>query len=627
MAEFPKPGQVFGEYRILDVLGRGGMGVVFRAEHLRMSRQVALKVIAPDYSADPEFLARFQREAALQASLDSPHIVSVYDHGEIDGYPFIASQLITGGDLASFLKERGPLSRRDATELTLQVASALAAAHQAGIVHRDVKPSNVLLRPGTEVFVYLCDFGVAQVLDSELTKAGNIVGTYAYLAPERCEGGSATPASDQYALGCLFVAALTGQAPFRGSDIAVAQQHVSGPVPQIQAAQHTDVAINRLLARLLAKAPEQRFASTSEVAAELRRLRDDLSSPSLTSVGRGDTELRPVTPLPAPPLESTTLRPNTLDQPSVSRPPTSSVSDSRRATIALLAGVATLLVIALIVGVVLALRPNPSSPASASTRGSTTSSTTTAPSNSSAPSPEPSAATEATTSAKGGHPLPGMEDVPFENPTCNRKYIVIVKTAADSSEYGDKLERGEQEVISGDPPKYLENDQSCNGFAPTTTDADHNLIYNLYLGPYDTMDEACQARASLDPNNEDSPLAWVKQLVPHGNPSARLLCACTNPRGVSSLPTYRHGDAVNIKDVPARRRLIADAQYVLMVHLLNPSRALGGYFTQQLVDEVLQYQGMKQIPATGALDSVTWQSMMDDYCNNPRYPPRGSSTG
>src|SRR4051812_37470497 len=144
MREFPREGESFGEYQILQVLGRGGMGVVFRAEHVRLGRQVALKVIAPAYSTDDEFQARFQREAALQASLDSPHIVAVYDHGELDELQFIASQLVAGGDLASRLESRGPLSRRDATALTLQVASALDDAHQAGVIHRDVKPSNIL---------------------------------------------------------------------------------------------------------------------------------------------------------------------------------------------------------------------------------------------------------------------------------------------------------------------------------------------------------------------------------------------------------------------------------------------------------------------------------------------------
>lgn len=616
MPEFPKAGQMFGEYRVLDVLGRGGMGVVFRAEHVRLKRQVALKVIAPGFSADAEFLARFQREAALQASLDSPHIVSVYDHGEIDGYPFIASQLIAGGDLANFLRDRGPLTRRDATEMTLQVASALAEAHQAGIVHRDVKPSNVLLRAGGEVFVYLCDFGVAQVLDSELTHAGNIVGTYAYLAPERCEGGPATPASDQYALGCLFVAALTGHAPYQGSDIAVAHQHVTSAVPQIQAAQPTDVAINRLLTRLLAKDPQHRFPSMQDATSQLRSLREALASPEVYSQRHDPFEASgsDLAPLPEP----TTLRPVTIDGPAP-KPAPAPTRNAPRTSPALIVGLAALLAVALIVGAVLLLRPGARTNASSIPPQGTSST--------SAPGSASPARTAGGTSRSGSGstsdsvasqgPLLNMTGALYQNPKCGQGFVVIVKTAVSPDEYDTKLQQGLGE-ITHDPAKYMKSSESCSGFSPYFTDATgQHEVYNLYVGPFTTISQACDARANLSDQAEDSPMAWIKPLVPDPTKAARLLCSCQ--MAISSLPElWYHGPTYGIP-TQDRRRLVADAQYILRVNNLFPTRAMGGYFQPVMTQRVSQYQASHALTGNGHLDHATWQVMLkQDYCPHPR---------
>ena len=198
-----------GPYRLVRELGRGGMGVVFEAVDDALDRRVALKLVAPRLAAVPGFRERFTREAQAQASLDSPHVVAVFAHGEIDGRLFLATQLIPGGDLGALLRERGGLPAVVATDLVGQVAAALADAHAAGLVHRDVKPANVLLRTRENGFTaYLTDFGIACRVGAPGAQGAGLVGTPSYTAPELFAGDSPSPASDVYSLGCLLRAAL-----------------------------------------------------------------------------------------------------------------------------------------------------------------------------------------------------------------------------------------------------------------------------------------------------------------------------------------------------------------------------------------------------------------------------------
>ncbi|WP_169799238.1 serine/threonine-protein kinase [Nocardioides jensenii] len=267
------PGSNFGPYRIESRLGSGGMGVVFAATDTRLGRRVALKVVSSNLAGDPGFAARFQREASILARLDSPHIVSIFEHGEHDGSAYIATQLVGGGDLGALLRSRGPLPRPAAVALVGQLAEALDDAHRSGIVHRDVKPANVLVRDpdAPSLFTYLCDFGIAQAGDLPgqhgQTATGAVAGSWAYLSPERLNGAPASPASDIYALGCVLWACLTGDAPYAGSDLQVAQAHVNAPVRQLPGvdARH----LNTVLERAMAKDPTQRFASAGEFRAAL----------------------------------------------------------------------------------------------------------------------------------------------------------------------------------------------------------------------------------------------------------------------------------------------------------------------------------------------------------------------
>lgn len=274
MAGFPEVGTNFGGYRIESILGHGGMGIVFRAHQLRLDRPVALKVLSPTLALDGEFRARFEREASVLAALDSPHIIAVFDHGEHDGCLYLATQLVPGGDLAQHLASNGPLAPMDALDLAEQLAGALAVAHDAGVIHRDVKPHNVLLRHDAGgLHSYLCDFGIARRAGDEMTRTGAMLGTYSYLAPERYDGAEATAASDVYALGCMLVAMATGHAPYRGTDLRVMQQHQTAPIPQLDPTTPEARAFNAVVLSAMAKQPPDRPDTAEALRSELRNAR------------------------------------------------------------------------------------------------------------------------------------------------------------------------------------------------------------------------------------------------------------------------------------------------------------------------------------------------------------------
>ncbi len=262
-------GRDFLGYRIEELIGRGGMGVVYRAYDLRLKRPVALKLVAPALAQDERFRERFARESELVMSLEHPNVVPIYDAGDVDGRVYLAMRLVDGTDLGFLLRTEGALEPARATAICTQIAAALDAAHARGLVHRDVKPSNVLL-DGSE-HVYLADFGLTRRLDDARPQLGEdrFVGTPAYLAPEQFEAGPVDERTDIYSLGCVLFECLTGEPVFvRGSRLAIAWAHLEEepPLPS-QCRAGLPEAIDAVLGRALAKEPEQRFATCGALVA------------------------------------------------------------------------------------------------------------------------------------------------------------------------------------------------------------------------------------------------------------------------------------------------------------------------------------------------------------------------
>ena len=263
------PGTTIGRYRIESRIGGGAMGVVYLALDTRLERRVALKLIEPSLAADPDFRARFEREARAAAALDHPHVLPVYEAGEDDGQLYLAMRYVPGVDLATQLARHGPLDLPATTRLVTQLAAALDAAHASGLIHRDVKPANVLLAP--DQHAYLADFGLARSAGTGITRPGQLVGTADYTAPELLTGASASPASDIYALACLAVECLTGRPPFtRDGELATLYAHANDPIPELSdQLPELPPGLQAVFERGLAKEPAARYASAGALASAL----------------------------------------------------------------------------------------------------------------------------------------------------------------------------------------------------------------------------------------------------------------------------------------------------------------------------------------------------------------------
>jgi hypothetical protein len=303
------PGSRVAGYRLEARIGAGGMAVVFRARDEELRRLVALKILAPALAADAEFRERFVRESRAAAAVDDPHIIPVHAAGEADGVLYIAMRFVAGGDLRSLVMREGPLPPDRAAALLSPVAAALDAAHATGLVHRDVKPANILVDtcPGRPDHVYLSDFGLSKSTLSavSLTRAGHFLGTPHYSAPEQISGGAVDGRTDQYALACVAFTLLTGALPFeRDEPMAVLWAHLSGPLPSVTALRpDLQAAADEVIARALAKAPGERYGSCGEFA---EALRGALGLASYEFAGSAQRESRtaqsPQVPAPARPM-------------------------------------------------------------------------------------------------------------------------------------------------------------------------------------------------------------------------------------------------------------------------------------------------------------------------------------
>ena len=263
-------GSVLAGYRIEGLAGEGGMGRVYRATQMGLNRQVALKLIMPELATEPDFRARFERESRLTASIEHPNVIPVYEAGDAEGQLFIAMRWVEGTDLRSVILTEGRLEPERAIEIVEQVSAALDAAHMGGLVHRDVKPANVMLTTAHgQEHVYLTDFGLTKRAGSgtALTRTGAFVGTPDYMPPEQIKGERADARTDVYALGCLLFHALTGRTPYdRDTEVAkmYAQLH-DEPPSAAEAVPGTPTALDAVIARALAKDADERYLSAGDL--------------------------------------------------------------------------------------------------------------------------------------------------------------------------------------------------------------------------------------------------------------------------------------------------------------------------------------------------------------------------
>jgi eukaryotic-like serine/threonine-protein kinase len=261
-----------GRYRILRKLGSGGMANVYLAEDEELGRRVAIKILNERYASDDSFNERFRREAKSAAALSHPNIVSIYDRGEGDGRPYIAMEVVEGRSLKELILQRGPLPIAEAVEYAKQILHAVRFAHRNGIIHRDIKPHNILL--GAEDRLKVTDFGIARAGASQMTEVGSIMGTAQYLSPEQARGAPVTAASDLYSVGIVLYEMLTGKTPFNGdTPVEIAMKHLNeAPRPPSELRPEVPPELDQIVLRALAKDPHERYQTAEEFSADLDRL-------------------------------------------------------------------------------------------------------------------------------------------------------------------------------------------------------------------------------------------------------------------------------------------------------------------------------------------------------------------
>jgi len=309
MPELPLVGTEFAGFRLRAVLGRGGMSIVYQAENPRLGNVIALKVLAPELATDEVFRTRFRDESQIAAALNHPHVIPIHDFGSSDGLLYIAMRYVSGTDLRHLIEERGPLPPHQAVELLGQAARALDAAHRRGLVHRDVKPGNLLIAAGggdgDPDHVYLADFGITKYVGtpSGLTVAGTVLGTVHYVSPEQIRGQTVLGTADQYALGCVLYECLTGRAPFERNTnemIMWAHAHEAAAPPSLLRP-GLPPAVDEVFARVLAKDPEDRYLDCRAFIAAARDalvVSDTRAERQLLDTGEPAIEFQP-SPVPS----------------------------------------------------------------------------------------------------------------------------------------------------------------------------------------------------------------------------------------------------------------------------------------------------------------------------------------
>lgn len=470
-------GELFAGYRILRLLGSGGMGEVYLAEHPRLPKRDALKVLRADVSADPDYRARFEREADLASTLWHPHIVGVHDRGEVNGQLWISMDYVDGTDAAHLLRERYPYGMpiEEAVEIVSAIADALDYAHERQLLHRDVKPANILIAESLadERRILLADFGIARSANDTggLTATNVTVGSIGYAAPEQLRGAQLDGRADQYALACTAFHLLTGAPPFKNSNPAVViGNHLSSPPPRLATLRPDLAAIDAMLTRAMAKEPSQRFPTCRAFA---KALAEAAASMNRTS------EATQFAVTPAPPLTQTPQPPN--------YPPTISPSTPRRRLL-VAAGVVALLAVGIVAFVGARLGQPQSAPQSRPTTAPGPQQTLTA----SAPpvtvtQPGRPSTTTSQVSPPGSRGDLGLPQ-PMSTPACNGQGIVILGSVTTPGLYA----AGVQRLLDANPGAfYLRTDQTCPSLRQATNGG--NPIYAVFELGGSTRAEVCAA--------------------------------------------------------------------------------------------------------------------------------------
>ncbi|MGX7693544.1 serine/threonine protein kinase [Gordonia polyisoprenivorans] len=510
-----RTGTTLGPYAIAELLGRGGMGQVYRATDTRKGRTVALKLLNPEFADDQVFRDRFLRESRVAARINDPHVVPIHDWGEIDGLLFIDMRLVTGRDLRAILVEQGSLAPERAVAILGQVADALDAAHLDGLVHRDVKPDNVLV--DARDFTYLADFGLAQgTADTRLTTAGTAIGSFGYMAPERFGADEVGAAGDIYALACVLYECIAGTQPFASATNLerLIAAHLNAEPPR------TGTALDPVIARGMAKNPRDRYPSAGAL---IDAARTALASPGEASPGAPfpGTSAAPATLAPhtAPPTGHTTERPAAMN-PAVVNPasysPTEIAAGSgarhfepypyapqhhpqtptrRSPVLAILVAIAVLLAGGIGVGAWVLLRDSDDGARTVADASLTTTPTAAAPPNTvSQATPTPTTPSVTTPSPAGSARAAfdlGLA-TPISTPACDGTGIVVVGNAVDPSNYAGEVQ-GYLTAFPGS--SYLRTDQTCSSLR--ARDDNGNPIYAVYQVAGRTTADICRLRNQI----------------------------------------------------------------------------------------------------------------------------------
>lgn len=523
-----RSGTTLGHYRLEELLGRGGMGQVYRATDTRKGRVVALKLLNPDLADNAAFRSRFERESRVAATLNDPHVVPIHDWGEIDGLLYIDMRLVNGRDLHGILTTAGPFPAPRALHVLAQIADALDTAHAGGLVHRDVKPDNILV--DARDFAYLADFGLAQAqTDTRLTTAGGTIGTFAYMAPERFGANDVGPAGDVYALACVLYETLSGNKPFAWA-VTVEQlitAHLTAAPPVLGSP------IDPVIARGMAKDPSLRFATAGALIEAARTAYGTSSGhsrnsiPTLVAPGSGSPDAG-ATFTPAQPPAGGPIIGFRADPPGPPR--------RRGSTVVVPLIAALLLAMAIVAGTSMirsgtdsvgsatripdnqtaAGRAAPATPAPTTLVATYTAET--APSIAATPAVPTAIAAEAvaadaiddapptvtatvepvtsstaptpTVAARGAFDL-GLP-TPISQPACDGTGIVVVGNAVDQATYATEV----QSYLTQYPgSRYLRTDQSCSSLRDR--DDYGNVIYAVYVVAGRSVADICQVRNQL----------------------------------------------------------------------------------------------------------------------------------